>query len=373
MLIDSPVTAELQEILAQYDLGELVDYEKNERGFVNTAYAIFTLQGGERKRYFLRKYKRGIGEEELLFEHSLLEHLVAAGAPVARIHHTRSGKSYLHRLEDAEDRDGFFYTVFDYLPGEDRFTWVNPILTEAELSDSARVLAKLHIDAGTFIPLGRRAEPRLLELLPVIAETWSGCAARSKGNAFDERIRQHLSSMAANIAATIASLGEAAARSLPEMVIHCDYHPGNLKFSAGSVTGVFDFDWSKIDFRLFDLGLALWYFCTSWGTDDGKFLMDRARTFLHSYHETIAAPPGAPMLTALEAHYLPVMINAGNLYVMHWTILDYFAKDVDAEEYLVFLDHSLNFASWYESAENCNELSMMIADVLSAPPGITAQ
>lgn len=368
--MDSPVTAELREILKDYDLGELAGYEKNERGFVNTAYAIYTLAAGERKRYFLRKYKRGIGEEEILFEHSLLEHLVATGAPVARIHHTRFGKSYLHRYEDAEDRDGVFYTIFDYLPGEDRFTWVNPILTERELSDSARVLAKLHVDAGGFIPLGRRAEPKILDLLPVIAETWSGCPARSKENVFDQRIRQHFSSMSSNIAATISTLGEPGVRSLPQMVIHCDYHPGNLKFSAGSVTGVFDFDWSKIDLRLFDVGLALWYFCTSWGTDDGKFLLERARTFLHSYHETVAAHPGAATITAQEAHYLPVMINAGNLYVMHWTILDYFAKDVDAEEYLAFLDHSLNFAGWYEKAENCDELRMMIAEVLSPLPGI---
>ena len=60
--MDSPVIAELREVLAEYDLGELVECEKNERGFVNTAYAICMLAGGERRRYFLRKYKTGIGE-----------------------------------------------------------------------------------------------------------------------------------------------------------------------------------------------------------------------------------------------------------------------------------------------------------------------
>ena len=101
--MDSSATAELNEVLAQYDLGELVEYERNERGFVNTAYAVCMLAGGERKRYFLRKYKRGAVEEELLFEHSLIEHLVAAGAPVAPIHHTRAGKSYLQCIEPGGD------------------------------------------------------------------------------------------------------------------------------------------------------------------------------------------------------------------------------------------------------------------------------
>ena len=364
--MDSTVTSELKEILAQYDLGELIDYERNERGFVNTAYVIHTLAGGERKRYFVRKYKRGVGEQELLFEHSLIAHLVAEGAPVACIHLTRSGKSYLQRFEGGADAEGIFYTIFDYLPGDDRFTWVNPLLTKGELRSSAVVLAKLHSDAGKFIPLGRRAEPRILDLLPVIGETWSGCGARSKGTVFDRRIGEHADHVRSNIAATLAALEEPAARRLPEMVIHCDYHPGNLKFTGESVSGVFDFDWSKVDLRLFDLGLALWYFCTAWqGPEDGHFRLDWAKAFLQSYRETLAAHPGAAAITADEAHYLPTMINAGNLYVLHWTILDYFAKDVDPDEYLVFLDHSLNFIQWYEQPENRRAIEEMAAPIPS--------
>lgn len=358
--MDSPVTTELNEILAHYDLGELVDYEKNERGFVNAAYAIHTIVAGEPKRYFLRKYKRGTREEELLFEHSLIEHLVTAGVPVARIHPTRSGASYLHRLERNDHPQDVFYTIFDYLPGEDRFTWVDPILTEAELWTSATVLAQFHIHTSKFTPLGRRVEPKILDLLPVIADNWSGCLAKSKGTVFDARIRETLELVSANIAATLATLHEPGVRALPEMVIHCDYHPGNLKFSGERVTGLFDFDWSKRDLRLFDLGLALWYFCTSWrAPEDGKFRLDWARTFLRSYRKTLAAHPGAPVLASEEARYLPAMINAGNLYVLNWTILDYFAKEVDPLEYLVFLDHSLNFTRWYEQPQNYAALEAM--------------
>src|SRR5512140_3204899 len=144
-MMDSPVGTELREVLDQYDLGLLIDYEKNERGFVNTAYVVHVQAAGGRKRLFLRKYKHGIGEEELMFEHGLIEHLVEAGSPVAGIHHTRSGKSYYHRLEGADDVAGAFYTVFDYLPGEDRFTWVDPVLSDEQLADSAAVLARFHM------------------------------------------------------------------------------------------------------------------------------------------------------------------------------------------------------------------------------------
>ena len=105
----SETAQELKNILAQYNLGELVDLEKNERGFVNTAFAIDTVQNGERRRFFLRKYKRGIKEEELQFEHSLIDHLVETGAcPAARIYRTRSGVSYLHHFEGPEDTAGSF-------------------------------------------------------------------------------------------------------------------------------------------------------------------------------------------------------------------------------------------------------------------------
>ncbi len=364
--MDSPVVTELKDVFAHYDLGELVDYEKNERGFVNTAYAIYVLNGGERKRYFLRKYKQGIGEEELRFEHSLIEHLVAAGSPVARIHHTRSGKTYLHCREADDDTTGVFYTVFDYLPGEDRYSWVDPILTEAQLVDSASVLAQFHIDAGGFVPNGKRVEPRILELMPIIAEKWAEWPSQSKGTIFDARIGERLEEVGANLAATLATLHEPGMRSLPEMVIHCDYHPGNLKFSGDKVSGVFDFDWSKVDLRLFDLGLALWYFCTSWrGPEDGSLRLDWAHTFLNAYQQRLAARSGAILLTPEEAHYLPAMINAGNLYILHWTVMDYFAKDVDPAEYLVFLDHSLNFTRWYEQPGNCEALEAVIASVLA--------
>ncbi len=363
--MDSPVVSELSDVFAHYDLGELVDYEKNERGFVNTAYAVSLLAGGQKKQYFLRKYKAGIGEQELMFEHSLIEHLVAAGSPVARIHHTRSGKTYLHCRECAEDATGVFYTVFDYLPGEDRYTWVDPVLTQEQLVDSASVLAQFHIDAGGFVPQGKRVEPRILELLPVIAEMWSAWPSGSKGTIFDARIAERMAQISASIAATIARLQEPTVRSLPEMVIHCDYHPGNLKFSGNAVTGVFDFDWSKVDLRLFDLGLALWYFCTSWkGVEDGSLRLDWAQTFLSAYQQRLAARRPGIAITPDEARYLPVMVNAGNLYVLHWTVTDYFAKHVDPVGYLVFLDHSLNFTRWYEQPGNVDGLNAVIASVI---------
>jgi homoserine kinase type II len=73
----------------------------------------------------------------------------------------------------------------------------------------------------------------------------------------------------------------------PSIVIHCDFHPGNLKISAEEIVGLFDFDWSKIDLRCFDVALAGWYFFTSWrGELDGALRLAEFRTFLNTYQET---------------------------------------------------------------------------------------
>ncbi len=40
------------------------------------------------------------------------------------------------------------------------------------------------------------------------------------------------------------------------------------------------------------------------------------------------------------------MIQAGNLYVVSWTVTDYFIRRPDPEEYLRYLDHGVRLARW---------------------------
>ena len=46
------------------------------------------------------------------------------------------------------------------------------------------------------------------------------------------------------------------------------------------------FDWSKLDYRLFDVGLALAYFCSSWeGVDSGELWLDKVALFVRAYQD----------------------------------------------------------------------------------------
>ena len=366
--MSSDAAIELRDILRHYDLGELTGLERNERGFVNLSFAIDVIKDGTPSRYFLRKYKRGIREEEIEFEHSVIERLVRVGSPpVARLHPTREGKTYLRRFAGSQDRDGAFYAIFDFLPDDDRYTWVRPRCQPAEIRNSGIVQAQFHRALNGFAPRGRRAEAKILDLLAGMGEYLAGTAQRSKNTVFDACLIEHLEFLRRDLRETLAVLGEPEARRLPQLIIHCDYHPGNLKFRGSEVTGLFDFDWSKVDLRAFDVALALWYFFASWeGYQDGELRLAEVALYLAAYQSALAGQPGLAPLSASEGRYLPHLINAASHYVLNWTVLDFYNKEVDPQEYLTFLRHCLNFTRWFRAPGHLEGLLHIIAPLTAS-------
>ena len=135
---------------------------------------------------------------------------------------------------------------------------------------------------------------------------------------------------------------------LPHLAIHGDYHPGNLKFEDEKIKGVFDFEWSSLDARFFDIALAVVYFCTDWGTYDGSLLIKRADTFIRTYQKAAKNKNGIGPLSAKELQYLPEMLHLGNLCVLDWIVDDFYKKNPDPHEYLTYLRHSVRLIRWIE-------------------------
>ena len=344
-------SAELRDILAHYDLGELSSCERNERGYVNTSYAIDVVKDGRPARYFLRKYKKGIREAEIEFEHSVIERLVQAGSPpVAHLHTTREGKTYLRRADGPGEGGDSYYAIFDYLPDDDRYTWVGPRCQPLEIHNSAMVQAQFHRALYGFTPRGQRAEPKILDLLPQVGEYLASVPKRSKKTVFDDYLIKNLAFLQRDLRETLKVLAEREARALPQTIIHCDYHPGNLKFRGSEITGVFDFDWSKVDLRSFDVALALWYFFVSWDEGhDGELRTSDVALYIAGYQSALRGQPGLPRLSQAEGRYLPHLINAASHYVLNWTVLDFYSKAVDPQEYLRFLRHSVRYSEWFRA------------------------
>jgi homoserine kinase type II len=358
-MISDP-TNELKEILSQYDLGELLGFEKDVRGTVNTSYTIEIATPTGKKRYFLRRYKWWIKEEELIFEHSVITHLMQNGFDLAAgVLKTRDGRTYIRREGEGE---AAFYALFEFLHGDDKYTWIDPICEASEIVSSAETLARFHQAMAGWKAQGKRQEPRIVELLPTLPGIIVAGLDQKKGTVFDDYLAQNKRLVNDHIEATIEALKQPRFAQLPQVVAHCDYHPGNLKFSRGKVVGLFDFDWSKIETRTFDIGLALVYFFSSWKPEtDGQLRLDEVSLFLGAYQATLKADTKVGPLTGSEQQSLPFMIQAGNLYVLNWALLDFYQKEVDADEYLVCLHHHVRMIPWIEDQANRARLKGAIA------------
>jgi homoserine kinase type II len=134
------------------------------------------------------------------------------------------------------------------------------------------------------------------------------------------------------------------------ITVHGDYHPGNLKFQLDKISAVLDFDWSHTDYRVFDIALAIVYFCTSWeAKNNGQIMLDKMNLFLNAYQK--AATQSVPMgrLNADEISCLPEMILLANFFILNWTVDHFFTYNPNPHHYLRYLHPSVRVARWWES------------------------
>jgi homoserine kinase type II len=344
--------SQIDMILKGFDLGELVSLTKNTRGTVNRNYVVETIKFGIKRKYFLRQYKNSIKPEDIEFEHSTIRGLIDRGVDfVARVHPTVYGQTYL-AWQGPEDQAPGYYAVFDYLPGEDKYTWVNPRCTRSEYRSAAMILARFHQAAADLTPTGHRSEAGICELLPIIAEQVSMLCQHPKGTIFDSFLLENADDIKREIQYVDLVLSGSRNLGLPSLVIHCDYHPGNLKFSGKRVVGLLDFDWSKIDLRAFDVALASWYFFTNWkGSQAGSLRLDEMYDFLAVYQKTLSGGGGLQPLNGSELELLPILLRAANLYVLNWALDDYYRKNVNPDEYCGYLKHNVESLNWLRTVD----------------------
>jgi homoserine kinase type II len=340
-------------ITRDYDLGPVVRIEQIFGGYVNVSCAVWTKTDAGEHKYFVRKYNEDITEREVRFEHALVNHIVDKGFHVAaRVYETKDGGTFVTR---EEQRGGAtvtrFFAVYECLEGEDKYTWVKNRVTDKEYESAARVLAQFHHYAADFDPDElRREQPPIMEFVPTLAATFKACIAKATGTAFDTYLQAHFDNVL-RVCDLGAGLAGGALDGLPVLPVHCDYHPGNQKWVDEQVVGLFDFDWSKIDYRAFDVGLAVSYFCSSWeGHDSGELWLDKAAIFVRAYQDEAAKFSSPGPMSSGELAVLPRMIANGNLFVINWDITAYYADpEPNVDEYLMYLKHQVMILEFIEA------------------------
>jgi homoserine kinase type II len=317
-----------------YDIGRLVRAEPIDKGYINVSYRLVIRHEGRETPYILRRYRSGTDLARIRFEHALMGELERNGFTLTPVLiPTRAGDT----LVEADDH----LALFSFLEGDEPYAWDRTGCDTSEIADAARVLADYHRTLRDWKPPGLEQGPRLVDSLPTFAADWSALEPAAKETEFGVYFFSHRPGLVDRAVALHDALPRSIYDTLPHVAVHGDFHPGNLKFRNGAVVGLFDFDWAKIDARCFDVALAATYFCAVWDNDGGLDTKALA-LFLGSYQQQ------PDPLGGVELHWLPALIEAANLYVLSWTIGDFFRFRPAPAEYLRYLRHGVRLARWLE-------------------------
>ena len=342
-----------------YDLGRVREVCKIFGGYVNRSYRLVAQRAGVRNDYFLREYQPGITEDQIKFEHALINHCAARGFTfAAQVIASRHGATYIK-----PDKNEGFMAVFEFLEGEDKYAWNNPALNDEEFYSASRMLANFHTAAIGFDPGPLlRVEPPIRELLPTLRSGFKHYAQTGSDSQFHRFFLGHLKNILMSI--ENSQVTEAEASHMPLCAIHCDFHPGNLKYENNRVVGIFDFDWSKIDLRLFDVCMAVVYFCSSWDErNDGELHLEKAARFLNDYQDQLHQTDGMKPLVTAEINNLPGMLTAAGLCIINWIVSTFHGiGDLNDDAYLAYLKHSVRLM--YSIEKHRNNISLMAAELL---------
>ncbi|WP_271077079.1 homoserine kinase [Aurantiacibacter sp. MUD61] len=249
MAVYTQLSAEtLSDLIAHYDVGELVSAKGIAEGISNSNWLVETTTS----RFILTMYERRIDVADLPFFLGLLDHLSAKGLPVPRTIHDMTGAA-------SRMIDGKAVALIEFLPG---VSIDNP--TPSQAHNVGAVLARLHLAADDYS--GRRTN----DLGPGTSlHVLEQCGAEALAS-IDSELPDMLP-MARSIAADWP-------QDLPRSVIHSDLFPDNVLMLGDEVSGLIDFYFACEDMMAYDLAVthAAWSFADvgqTYNVDIGEALL----------------------------------------------------------------------------------------------------
>jgi homoserine kinase type II len=280
---------EIKHVLRHYNIGRLQNAKQLARGYVNENWIIDTTRG----RFFLKHRYPGLQNPRLIrSQHALIEHLRQSEFPAPKILATQSGDTLLML-------DGRFYEIQTYIEGGP-YQLNRPKHFQA----AAAMLGRYHLSVDgfsnqAFSEQGKLYCPQVVNenLTNLIKEWKTRCDPQVK------KMFRHLQSNALELRERFARHPH-----LPEIVIHCDYHAGNLIFQNDRIVGVVDYDKSSWQPRVAELAEALIFFSS---TAEGYFKhlvysgllsWDKFSNFLLSYASAFNSTAGD---TRRQGHLIP--------------------------------------------------------------------
>lgn len=341
----------------EYDFGKVVEVFEIFGGYVNRSFGIRVEKNGEIQELFIRKYKSGVQAKEIEFEHELITFAKEHGLDIAAgIIPAADGRGFIkveNPIINGEDNNIEYYAVYDYLEGEDKYTWLTPYCTDKEFASMAEVMATFHNATRDFDPKGlERVELKILDFVDTLPNIFKEYAAKDCDNIYHEFFNKKLNAIIEVIEKN--KIDKDLAEKMPYNPTHNDYHPGNVKFRDEQVVGIFDFDWSKIELRLFDVCLGMVYTCCYWeDKEEDKLRLDKCEIFLNAYEQRMHELKGLTGFTKEEKASMKNMMAFANMYLINWCADAYYndMEELNDYEYLAYLKHQIKLMDWIEDNE----------------------
>jgi len=304
MLVRAITSEELHAVLARYAIGALIAPPAPAGGTANANLKLSAASG----EYFLRRRNpRYSAEDFVAFDHALMTHMARYNVRTPRAVASRSGKTWV-RIGEA------VYELFHCQPGgpHDRHSM-------AQLASAGRALAGYHRAARDFSPPPGGAPPAGKDWPRYDDPRLIHAGIRD----IEAELRQRLTAddldyLMSQVALLERELPDERYHVLPKLVVHGDYHPGNLKFLADEVAGIFDLDWATVQPRARDLADGIFLFA---GERDGDIDASNISSLTQTWRPSVerggvfmGAYLASETVTEEEVAALPVLIRARWLY-----------------------------------------------------------
>ncbi|MDO8606893.1 MAG: homoserine kinase [Phaeospirillum sp.] len=255
---------ELEEFVAEYDIGAVVSCKGIAEGVENTNYLLQT----DRDSYILTLYEKRVNPEELPFFIGLMEHLAARGLACPTPIHGRDGQT----LRTLCGRPA---AIVSFLKG----MW-HRRLTLTHCAELGPAMAEMHLKGADFALTRRNS---------LSVEGWRGLFEAVRPRAHE--IKDDLADL---LAAELDHLEAHWPKALPVGLIHADLFPDNVFFLGEKMSGIIDFYFACTDFLAYDIAICLNAWCFE---ADGAFNATKARLMLNGYRRV--RPLSADELDAL--------------------------------------------------------------------------
>ena len=243
---------EISDLLARYDIGQLLSLAGIAEGVENSNFLLRT----DKNTFILTLYEKRTNEADLPFFMDLKRHLSDAGLncplPIA----DKTGQI----LQKIAGRPG---AIFSFLDG---VSYRNP--TAHHCRNLGKILAQIHVKTADFTARRKNA------LGP---DSWL---------ALLDSIAHDPADLPKGLKAETKSLVETVTTNwpdtLPRGIIHADLFPNNVMFVGDELTGVIDFYFACTDILAYDLAICLNSWCFE---KDGSFNITKSAAMIEGYCE----------------------------------------------------------------------------------------